>query len=59
VYYFETVFTPNTFWVDLKDFDLSSKGKVMKLDLSNNNTYNGKSNANFKESAPFTFLGLK
>ncbi|WP_300686899.1 linear amide C-N hydrolase [Chryseobacterium sp.] len=58
VYYFETVFTPNTFWVDLNDFDLSPKGKVMKLDLSNNNTYNGKSNANFKESAPFTFLGL-
>lgn len=58
VYYFETVFTPNTFWVDLKDFDLSSKGKVMKLDLSNFQTYNGKSNKDFKESKPFKFLGL-
>jgi choloylglycine hydrolase len=58
VYYFETVFTPNTFWVNLKEFDLSAKGKVMKLDLSNYQTYNGKANSNFKESAPFKFLGL-
>ncbi|WP_126973995.1 linear amide C-N hydrolase [Gynurincola endophyticus] len=58
VYYFETVFTPNTFWVNLKDFDLSPKGKVMMLDLGNNATYNGKTNASFVESKPFTFLGL-
>ncbi|MCE3076498.1 linear amide C-N hydrolase [Chryseobacterium gwangjuense] len=58
VYYFETVFTPNTFWVDLKEFDLSAKGKIMKLDLSNFQTYNGKANSNFKESTPFKFLGL-
>ncbi|WP_415328535.1 linear amide C-N hydrolase [Chryseobacterium sp. MMS23-Vi53] len=58
VYYFETVFTPNTFWVNLKEFDLSQKGKVMKLDLSNFQTYNGKANSNFKESKPFKFLGL-
>ncbi len=58
VYYFETVFTPNTFWVNLKDFDLTEKGKVMKLDLSNFQTYNGKANSNFKESTPFKFLGL-
>ncbi len=58
VYYFETVFTPNTFWVNLKDFDVTPKGKVMKLDLSNYQTYNGKSNSSFKESKPFKFLGL-
>jgi choloylglycine hydrolase len=58
VYYFETVFTPNTFWVNLKDFDLSPKGKIMKLDLSNFQTYNGKANKDFKESKPFKFLGL-
>lgn len=57
-YYFETVFTPNTFWVDLKEFDLSSKGKTMKLDLSNFQTYNGKANPSFKEAKPFKFLGL-
>lgn len=58
VYYFETVFTPNTFWVNLKDFDLSPKAKVMKLDLSNYQTYNGKANTSFKESKPFKFLGI-
>ncbi len=58
VYYFETVFTPNTFWVNLKEFDLSPQGKVMKLDLSNYQTYNGKANSSFKESTPFKFLGL-
>ncbi|WP_426278966.1 linear amide C-N hydrolase [Chryseobacterium sp. S-02] len=58
VYYFETVFTPNTFWVNLKEFDLSEKGKVMKLDLSNFQTYNGKANSNFKETQSFKFLGL-
>lgn len=59
VYYFETVFTPSTFWVDLKDFDLSAKGKVMKLDLSNYQTYHGKSNTDFKETPSFKFLGLE
>ncbi len=29
-YYYEAALTPNVFWVDLKDFDLSSNGKVMK-----------------------------
>lgn len=57
-YYYEAALTPNVFWVDLKDFDLSSNGKVMKLDLSNFATYNGKANGFFKESKPFKFLGL-
>jgi len=57
-YYFETIFTPNTFWVNLKKFDLSLKGKVTKIDLSNFQTYNGKSNSNFKEAKPFKFQGL-
>lgn len=58
IYFFETVLTPNTFWVDLKDFDLSAKGKVMKLSLDNNITYNGKANQSFKEAKPFQFLGI-
>ncbi|MFD1629330.1 linear amide C-N hydrolase [Pseudopedobacter beijingensis] len=58
VYYFETALTPNTFWVDLKGFDLSAKGKVMKLDLSNNATFSGKTNQHFKVTAPFQFLGI-
>ncbi|WP_345992416.1 linear amide C-N hydrolase [Chryseobacterium sp. Chry.R1] len=58
VYYFETVFTPNTFWVDLKEFDFSPKGKILKLNLDNFKTYNGKTNKDFVESKPFKFLGL-
>lgn len=58
VYYFETVMTPNTFWVNLKDFDLSEKGKVMKLDMSNYATYNGNAGKSFVKATPFKFLSL-
>lgn len=58
VYFFETALTPDTFWVDLKDFDLSEKGKVMSLSLANHATYNGKANKSFKHTTPFKFLGI-
>lgn len=58
VYYFETALTPNTFWVDLNKFDLSEKGKTMKLDLSNFMTFNGEVSKSFKATAPFTFVGI-
>lgn len=58
VYFFETALTPNTFWVNLREFDLSEKGKVMKLNLDNFATYSGKSNESFKASVPFKFLGI-
>lgn len=58
VYFFETALTPNTFWVNLKDFDLSEKGKVMKLNLDNFTTYNGKANNSFKPTPAFKFLGI-
>lgn len=58
VYFFETALTPNTFWVNLKDFDLSEKGKVMKLNLDNFETYSGKANSSFKSTPAFKFLGL-
>lgn len=58
VYFFETALTPNTFWVNLKDFDLSEKGKVLKLNLDGFATYSGKSNESFKPTVPFKFLGI-
>ena len=58
VYYFETALTPNTFWVDLNKFDLSEKGKVMMLDLTNHKTYAGEASKDFKKSKPFQFIGL-
>lgn len=57
-YYYETVLTPNVFWVDLKKVDFSPKASVKKLDLSNNKTYSGEVSSNFAVSKPFTFLGI-
>jgi choloylglycine hydrolase len=61
LYFFESVLTPNIFWVDLTKLDFSEKtGKVMKLDLGPNQVriYSGMANDQFKETAPFKFLGL-
>lgn len=58
VYYFETVLTPNAFWVDINKIDFSEKGAVQKLNLTNNETYAGDALKSFKDSAPFKFAGL-
>lgn len=58
IYYFESVLTPNTFWVDFKNVDFSEKGKVKKLSLVNNETYSGDASKQFKDAAPFEFAGL-
>ncbi|WP_145328375.1 hypothetical protein AACH28_05145 [Sphingobacterium thalpophilum] len=58
VYYFETVTSPGTFWINLKDLDLSEKGKVLKLDVEQNKTYTGLSNGHLKKAEPFKFMGL-
>ncbi len=58
VYYFETALTPNTFWVDLKNFDFSKGNEVKKLDVSNNQTYSGEASAHFEAAQPFKFIGL-
>lgn len=58
VYYYESVMTPNTFWVDLKKIDFSEKAKVRKLDLSNHQTYAGETSKEFKKTSPFKFQGL-
>jgi penicillin V acylase-like amidase (Ntn superfamily) len=58
VYYFETVLTPNTFWVDLKKIDFSEKGSVKRLPLANHETYAGDAVSQFKKSPAFKFAGL-
>lgn len=57
-YYFETVLTPNVFWVDLKKLDFKANAPVRKLDLANNQTYSGETSALFKDTPAFKFLGL-
>lgn len=60
-YFFESVLTPNVFWVDLTKFDLSAEtGKVRKLVLGPNQTniFSGEVSGQFEEAEPFRFLGL-
>ncbi len=61
LYFFESVLTPNTFWVDLKAIDFSPEhGKVKKLELGpdQSRTFSGDATAEFREAEPFKFLGL-
>lgn len=58
VYYFETVKTPNTFWVDLKKIDFGKKGGAKRLSVSKNETYSGETSKQFADAKPFTFIGL-
>jgi choloylglycine hydrolase len=58
VYYFESVLTPNTFWVDFKNIDFSEKATVKKLNLTGGEIYAGDAVKKFTASAPFKFAGL-
>jgi choloylglycine hydrolase len=58
VYYFETAFSPFILWVDFKDVDFSSKGKVKKLTLVNGEIYSGNAIKDFVDSEPFKFAGI-
>ncbi|WP_454648480.1 linear amide C-N hydrolase [Bradyrhizobium liaoningense] len=60
LYFFESVLTPNIFWVDLKAIDFSpEKGKVKKLDLGpqQSRIFSGDATAKFEAAEPFKFLG--
>ncbi|WP_300672171.1 linear amide C-N hydrolase [Soonwooa sp.] len=58
VYYFETIKTPNTFWVDLKKLDFSKNAPVKRLSLSKNETYAGETSKIFVPAKAFTFIGI-
>ncbi|MBA9071822.1 choloylglycine hydrolase [Methylobacterium sp. RAS18] len=61
LYFFESVLTPNTFWVDLKTIDFSVEtGTIKKLDLGLNqdHPYAGDTTSLFRKTMPFHFLGL-
>lgn len=60
LYFFESVLTPNVFWVDIKQVDFSAEtGKTMKLDLGpeQSNIHSGDATADFVPAKPFVFLG--
>jgi penicillin V acylase-like amidase (Ntn superfamily) len=58
VYYFETVLTPNTFWIDMKKMDFSEKTFAKKLNLMTNETYSGETSGKFVATKAFKFLGI-
>lgn len=61
LYFFESALTPNTFWVSLGQIDFSGEtGRVRKLDLGPNqvHTYAGNATGAFRDSPPFTFMGV-
>lgn len=57
-YYFETVLTPNTFWIDLRKADFSKSQPVKRLLVANNQIYSGDTLNKFEEAKPFIFAGL-
>ena len=59
MYFFESSLTPNTFWVNLREMDLSEGAPVLKLSISNGETYHGNTSKEFKPAQPFKFMGVR
>ena len=59
LYFFESSLTPNTFWVNLRETDLSEGAPVLKLSIANGETYHGNATKEFKPAQPFRFMGVK
>lgn len=55
IYYFDSATTPNTFWVDLKDVDLSKGAPVKKLPIAGGKYYAGNTASQFVPAEPFAF----
>ena len=56
-FYYESVFSPTLFWVDLDKLDLSEEAKAMKLELGLKPILAGEVSTKFEPSEPFRFLG--
>ncbi|MBF2076822.1 MAG: linear amide C-N hydrolase [Synechococcales cyanobacterium C42_A2020_086] len=58
LYYFESVVSPNVFWVDLKNVDFSPAAGVRKLDLGprQQNLFSGDVSGRFVVTEPFSFM---
>ncbi len=60
-YFFESAFSPNAFWVDLKKIDFGmDPSKALKLDLGPmaSQVYAGEVSSSFEPAQPFTFLSV-
>lgn len=56
-YFFESSLTPNTFWLNLRDLNLSEGAPVLKLSIANGEMYHGNTAKEFKVAVPFKFMG--
>lgn len=58
IYYFESVVSPNLFWVDLNNIDFSTEAGARKLDLGprQQNLFSGDTSDQFVPAEPFPFL---
>ncbi|WP_282151501.1 linear amide C-N hydrolase [Ruegeria atlantica] len=56
-YYYESVFSPTLFWVDIENLDLSDGASTLKLELGEKPILAGEVSASFEPSEPFLFLG--
>lgn len=56
VYYYESAISPNIFWVDLNELDLSEATQPRKLDLHDHPILSGEVSSRFKPATPFKWL---
>lgn len=59
IYYFDSSTSPNIFWVDLSDLDLTEKGEVKKLTVAGGEIFSGNAAKKFVAAKPFEFLQAK
>lgn len=59
IYYYESVLSPNIFWIDLKKVDFSAKAPVRTLRLTGGEIYSGDASSEFRKSEPFAFEGIR
>lgn len=59
LYYYESVLSPNIFWIDLKEIDFAKGSPVKVLKLTDGSLYSGNALKDFKVSAPFRFEGIE
>ncbi len=58
-YYYQDVRTPNAFWVNLKQADLTPGAPVLRLRLERHEVYAGDALKNFKPAKPLQFLTVE
>lgn len=55
-YYYDSVFNPGLFWVDLDKLDLSEGAEPKKLELATYPILSGEVSGSFEDATPFKFL---